>query len=328
MGQLLLLLSIGAVANRQLRWFSSWSDLVGASSRLSVPGTAHARLDQELAQLSARRQSGRGAILDWVLTGQSSKISQRAKVYLPADYFTAAGEKAKFPVIELLAGFPGGPDTWIHPLRIGPILDTEIAAGRMAPTIVVMPVQNVSAWQDSECVNAQHGPQMDTYLCSDLQSAVARDFRTAPPGPGWGLIGYSTGGFCAVNLALRHPNEYGAAASLSGYFVPLTDATTGNLYGRSTAARQANSPLWRMQHDADPDGRAPYFYLVASSGDPADVAAIAQFRRAIPVTRSATVAILHTGGHNFRVWRFFEPAALDWTSLHLSPPLAPALVAP
>jgi hypothetical protein len=43
---------------------------------------------------------------------------------------------------------------------------------------------------------------------------------------------------------------------------------------------------------------------------------------------SATVAILHTGGHNFRVWRFFEPAALDWTSLHLSPPLAPALVAP
>ena len=76
---------------------------------------------------------------------------------LPADYFTAAGKKAQFPVIELLAGFPGGPDTWIHPLRIGPILDTEIAAGRMAPTIVVMPVQNVSAWQDSECVTTS-GP--------------------------------------------------------------------------------------------------------------------------------------------------------------------------
>jgi hypothetical protein len=170
--QLLLLLSIGAAANRQLRWFSSWSDLLGASSRLSMPASAHARLDEELAQISARRQPGHGSILDWVLTGQSSQISQRAKVYLPADYFTAAGQKAQFPVIELLAGFPGGPDTWIHPLRIGPILDTEIAAGRMAPTIVVMPVQNVSAWQDSECVNAQHGPQPSLSTLLETPPAV------------------------------------------------------------------------------------------------------------------------------------------------------------
>jgi hypothetical protein len=267
MGQLLLLLSIGAVANRQLRWFSSWSDLVGASSRLSVPGTAHARLDQELAQISARRRSGHGAILDW---GAHRTVIEDLSA---SEGVFAGGLLHSQPAKRPSSGYrttrrlPRWPGPWIHPLRIGPILDTEIAAGRMAPTIVVMLVQNVSAWQDSECVNAQHGPHMDTYLSSDLQSAVARDFRTAPHGPGWGLMGYSTGGFCAVNLALRHPNEYGAAASLSGYFVPLTDATTGNLYGRSTAARQANSPLWRMQHDADPDGRAPCFYLAASSGD-------------------------------------------------------------
>ena len=38
--QLLLLLTIGAAANRQLRWFSSWSDLVGAGGSLKHFGNS------------------------------------------------------------------------------------------------------------------------------------------------------------------------------------------------------------------------------------------------------------------------------------------------
>jgi S-formylglutathione hydrolase FrmB len=36
----------------------------------------------------------------------------------------------------------------------------------------------------------------------------------------WTLVEYSAGGFCAINLALRHPEQYAAAASLSGYADP------------------------------------------------------------------------------------------------------------
>ena len=74
----------------------------------------------------------------------------------------------------------------------------------MAPAIVVMPVQNVSAWRDSECVNAQ-ARSTDRHAAEwDLRAALSRDFRTATAANGWGLMGYSTGGFCAVNLALQH----------------------------------------------------------------------------------------------------------------------------
>lgn len=324
--QMLLLLSVGAIANRQLRWFSSWADLVGTSSTLTRPVNEHAALDRELAALSRHRPTGHGAIVDWVASGPTSRITQRAKVYLPAAYFTASGSVTRFPVVELLAGFPGGPDTWVHPLRIAHVLDNEIAAGRMAATVVVMPVQNVSAWHDSECVNASRGPQLDTYLTTDMQQAVGHDFRTPPPGPGWGLMGYSTGGFCAVNLVIRHAGQFAAAVSMSGYFVPAVDATTGDLYRHSQAARDANSPLWLLKHDLPK--RVPYLYLAASTGDPADAFAIRQFAGAAPRTIPLQTAILPTGGHNFRVWQALEPAALDWMSAHLSPPLAPPIVAP
>lgn len=43
-------------------------------------------------------------------------------------------------------------------------------------------------------------------------------------------MGYSTGGFCAVNLAIRHPDQFSAAVSLSGYFHAVTDNSTGDIY--------------------------------------------------------------------------------------------------
>ena len=37
---------------------------------------------------------------------------------------------------------------------------------------------------------------------------VIDDFRAEPAAAGWGLMGYSTGGFCAAKLVLQHPDRY------------------------------------------------------------------------------------------------------------------------
>src|SRR5256886_11378141 len=48
-------------------------------------------------------------------------------------------------------------------------------------------------------------------LAVDLPAQVARMLRVSRPGPAWAVAGYSEGGFCAANMALRYPHRYGFA---------------------------------------------------------------------------------------------------------------------
>ena len=80
------------------------------------------------------------------------------------------------------------------------------------------------------------------------RAAVTAQFRVRTDRAGWAILGTSTGGFCAANLAMRHPDRYAAAASLSGYFTAITDRTTGDLYRGDQKLRNENSPLWRLKN--------------------------------------------------------------------------------
>ena len=53
-------------------------------------------------------------------------------------------------------------------------------------------------------------------LAGDLPDRIAHVVRVQPPGPGWGVAGYSEGGFCAANMALQFRYRYGFAGVLSG----------------------------------------------------------------------------------------------------------------
>src|SRR5205823_2850459 len=66
----------------------------------------------------------------------------------------AAGAPTRYPVIEALTGFPGTPNSWLAGLDAQNVLDRELAAGRIAPTVVVFPFQTYQASRDSECVDA------------------------------------------------------------------------------------------------------------------------------------------------------------------------------
>lgn len=46
----------------------------------------------------------------------------------------------------------------------------------------------------------------------------------------WGVVGDSTGGYCALKLAMHHPRIYAAGAGLSPYCAAPSDPTTGDLF--------------------------------------------------------------------------------------------------
>jgi S-formylglutathione hydrolase FrmB len=130
-----------------------------------------------------------------------------------------------------------------------------------------------------------------------------------------GAIGDSTGGYCALKLALTSPDVYPAAVSLSGYYKAAEDVTTGDLFGGSQQRRDEADLSWRLTHLPQP---AVSLLLADSKQDgttyPDAVAFAALARPPLTVDQAS----VDTGGHNFTTWDRLIPAALRWLSGHLT----------
>jgi len=307
---LLCLTSAGAaavvIANRELGFFGTWRELVGlgpASGGTTGVGTV-------TSSTSGSR------VVSFTVNGAASHLNLRAYAYLPPGYDVEVAKGERLPVLEMLAGFPGSPHVWLSTLDAPQILDGEIAAGRMAPTVVVFPYQTVTSARDTECVNAVGGVAMDTFLSVDVPATVDKLFQVRTD-TGWGVLGLSTGGYCAVNLALRHPDRYAAAVSLAGNMSPYLDAATGDLFRGDRTAANLNNPLWRLKN-LRPEPQA--FYLATGLNDHEAVDDLQRFvSLARPPMRVTTAALSHTG-HTLAAFRAFEAPAYDWVSSWLAGP--------
>lgn len=324
--QLLAVAVIGLTINAQYGFYTSWAELLGRSSLTAAPAVpAVVRFDRShLAEVRAAFRGGHGTVVPMVIPGTASGVpAQRALVYLPAAYGDPASPAARFPVVELLGGFPGRPESWTGPLHLQQILDAQIASRQSVPMIAVMPVQNVAFPRDTQCVNVVGGPKVETFLTQDVRRAVVSAFRVAVDGSGWALMGYSTGGYCAVNLAMRHPMSFTAAVSLSGYARPARDHSTGRLFGNSVALARVNAPLWRAQHLPAPNISV---LLATSRLDAASYHDAVHLAGAARAPLRLSTVVFPRGGHNFPFWQAMEPYAFSWLSQHLRAPLTPTLL--
>ena len=149
-------------------------------------------------------------------------------VYLPADYDSGK----HFPVFYYLHGLGGNEHDWIEG---GHLADAANKLGLQA--IVVMPDGDDAFYADGvakidydacmkdgtglflqkkrskTCVHARN---YETYIVKDLVAEIDRKYHTIATREGRAIAGLSMGGFGALELALRHPDEFAAAASHSG----------------------------------------------------------------------------------------------------------------
>jgi enterochelin esterase-like enzyme len=297
----------GVTVNMKLNMYTTWSELLGPSRQGAVAKP----------QRVVSTGQGGSRVVSFTIVGRASGISVPAYAYLPPGYDAPEHKHTLYPVIEGVDGYPGSPHTWLVSLGAAKMLDREILAGRMAPTVVIFPYQYTNPAHDGECVNAVGGQQWETFLTKDLRAAAAEQFRVRTDRAGWGIVGPSTGGFCAVNLALRNPRMYAATASLSGYFTALTDRTTGDLYRGDKLLRLQNSPLWRIQHLPIPDMPV---YLATAVDDRDGYHNLSTFAAAARPPLQVTTVIVPQGGHTGAVWTVLEPSVYDWLSGWLAAP--------
>jgi hypothetical protein len=113
------------------------------------------------------------------------------------------------------------------------------------------------------------------------------------------------------------PGRFHAAASLSGYYQALQDATTGDIYGGSPVVRRENDLLWRLEHRPIP--RVALFLATSRTERGTDGYATQQrFLDAVRPPMSAEEFVLRHGlGHSPATWIREIPTALSWLSWEL-----------
>jgi enterochelin esterase-like enzyme len=258
-----------------------------------------------------------GYTLHMNVAGKLSHITRSVYIYLPPQYFEPQYRNYKFPVIELIHGQPGEPQDWINVVGVQVTLDTLVNEGRARPAVLVMPDANGGNTISLQCLNQVGGPRDLTYLAQDVPDAVSHLLRVEPPGAGWGVAGYSEGGFCAANMALRFRYRYGAAASLSGYFIPYKNklanpARAVSPFGNNAKLRTENTPVDEVRA-LRPGARLPQFWLGAGKGDNLDVANAQYFWQELQLHQASVPLVLTSGsGHTMATWHAEVPPMLSW----------------
>jgi dienelactone hydrolase len=312
-----------ALVNDLGRFYTSWGELAGQHSRVTAqkptaPPVANT-IETELRKQNHRDGS---AVVSIPIPIAGTKLQATAKVYLPAAYFADGFTTRQFPVVELIEGYPGSPDSWTHPLDVQKIADTEINSGRSVPFIAVMPDSNyLTPGHDGECLDVPNGAQVESTLVANVHAAVVANFRVPNSRHSWAIMGYSTGGYCALNIAMRHPDLFAAAVSQSGYTSPYQDGTTGPIFRDNPPSfRNDNDPLWLATNRPLPDIAVLF---TTTKADPESWKQVTAFIAKSQAPMRVQSIFLDQGSHNFDTFRATEPAAFDWLSTQLPGPLAP-----
>lgn len=305
LAQLLAVAAVGVWANDTFGFYDSWSDLLGGAQGGVVSVEANGSLPQT---------RGQGRVVALTVNGRASKASGVVLVWLPPQYDQPAFKTTRFPVLMMLPGQPSSPKGVFTGFQFAREATQAIRSGAVQPFVAVFPPLMIDPPRDTECNNVPNGPRAETWLATDVRDAVLRHVRVTPDGTRWSLAGWSTGGFCAAKLLLRHRSEFNAAASIGGYFDAETDPTTGALFGGSAKLRRENSPLWLIRQPGQSDAN---LLIVVSETDQSTYTGhfYADSKQMIEQTRgypNVATIVLPSGGHNYTVYLQTLPAVLAW----------------
>jgi enterochelin esterase-like enzyme len=224
------------------------------------------------------------------------------RIYLPPSYGLDATRR--YPVLYLLHGAPGAYPDWFVNGHAAAAEDALLAAHLIHQTILVAPDGNGPVYRVSAWANSFDGHQrMEDAIASDLVRYVDAHYRTRPDAGDRFIAGLSEGGYGAANIALHHPDVFGAAVCLSGFF--RTDRNP--VFGGGQASvpyRMLNSPADYVRTAAGQNAaRRLRFILGAGTADGAYYyAGTTAFARQLTVLGVDAHYMESPGGHSWAVW--------------------------
>ena len=319
-----VVLTSAVLLNNEYSFFADWTDIKGAllGGKPHVT-TAHAgaqpvgldgpedppSLPDPAAQTvmpTLPAGGGTGRTRSFTVTGTHSGLTGQILIVLPADYFEAANATRRYPILETFSGYPAAPSQWPDGMHLTSTYDGVVDRHAVAPAITISPTIEFPGGVDTECVD---GPdrKVETWITQDVPAWVTEHLRASPAPTGWATIGISSGAWCAAMATMLHPEQYGAAIVLGGYFSPQF-ASSFHPFGPGTPAAtrydlvglasRAPPPVALWVHTSKADGVSwpSTSALLATARPPLSVDAV----------------VLEHAGHRASIWMDALPGALEW----------------
>lgn len=313
------------LVNNSNNLYDNWADLLGTGNHVQqaadlgrdgTGGIAFKRLPKVKAAFQAADGPGMraaGGVRVTQLKGRVSGVNAEVYVWLPPQYDEPAYRHHRFPVVELLPGYPGSAKAWFGSMKAHEQLLPLMKNGQVAPFILVAPRTNLLAGVDTGCANIPGTVNADSWLSIDVPKMVMDNFRAEPAPSGWAVAGYSAGAHCAVKLAVAHPDRYRAAVSLSGYNDPIGERNS--LAAQSPALRAANNPYLLLKKSAVPPRIA--LYSSGESGDGYQAGVALESIAKAPTTVHVVFLPRSAGGHTMALWRPQVVPSFRWLTLQM-----------
>jgi len=278
-GLALLLLVVVVVRRRRGRrpWLAGGATVLvlalalvaGVNTRLGLLPSAQAAetlatgrvpdTDGEVTQVQVPLRDGSG--LDpsdtWVYTPPGYDDS--------ADGADGTDDAVRYPVVYLFHGEPGSSADWFTAGDVAHTADVLIHDRLIPPVILVAPDLTAPDTDDTECLDSTRpgGPQVATHVL-DVVSWVDAHYATDADPAHRVAAGMSMGGYCALDLGLRHQDVFGGVVGLEAFGSP----GPGGRDALSTRAQyRAASPDHYLPRLHVREG-TPFWFDLAEDGDP------------------------------------------------------------
>ncbi|WP_395294827.1 alpha/beta hydrolase [Kitasatospora hibisci] len=324
--------------NNSFGFYTSWDDLFspgGAKLALTSNENHHGGTPVSDALIQPTDEAGLESITDLPkgppeevgriesvrVTGKETGLSDQMFVYLPPEYFDPKLSMVRFPVLLALSGYPGTTQHLVKELALPQTAWELRKAGKLTPSIIVMARPAVVSPRNTECVDVPGGPRTETWFAKDVPDALRATYRTSRSPSSWGVLGYSTGGSCALRLAMRFPDVFGNGTGMHGDFKVVEDQFTGaSLFGGDRALADQSDLSWRLQNLPAPDLSLMVISTRKETDYPETVKFVDLAEKVAATNPQFKVESLYLddGGHNFDSWVRELPAALEWMSARLT----------
>jgi S-formylglutathione hydrolase FrmB len=205
-----------------------------------------------------------GAVVKVDIPNDASHFRHRQEiVYLPPAWFATVPPPA-LPTVMMIAGAFNTPADWLRAGNaIATVDDYAARHGGYSPVLVFVD-SGGSFNNDTECVNGPRGNAAD-HLVDDVVPYMVSRFGVRPPGQGWGIVGFSMGGTCAVTLTVKHPDVFSVFVDIGGDIGPNVgseEMTTDRLFGGDQQAWESYEPRAAMVKHGPYTGVSGWFSAI------------------------------------------------------------------
>ncbi|MDP9165615.1 MAG: alpha/beta hydrolase-fold protein [Actinomycetota bacterium] len=256
----LCLLSTGLALNTWVGYFPSvqvaWNQLTAGP----LPD------ETDLGTVEAMRKAGtvqdHGSVVPVDIPSDASGFKHRTELlYLPPKWF--ASPAAALPVVMMIGGEFNTPADWLRTGNAAAIADAFAASHGGAAPVLVFVDSGGSFNNDTECVNGVRGNVAD-HLTKDVVPYVNSHFGTSSASANWGIVGWSMGGTCAVDLTVMHPELFSSFVDIAGDTGPnagTKEQTVARLYAGNSATWAEFDPTTVMTKHGHYQGVSGWFAI-------------------------------------------------------------------